>query len=139
MEHPLYILWYGPKHKIKYFWRNRVMKIWFRLRRGFWPDECWNLDKTFAKFLIPRLEYFRKTTCGYPASLEFYNSDDGPKKWDKILRRIIWSINWNSKDTDTEGWWSNRYCRNEQYRKRIDTRYKEGMRLFAEYYVDLWD
>jgi hypothetical protein len=133
MEHPLYYLWYGPKHKIGFLWRSRIKKLWFRLRRGFWPSECWNLDITFAKFMVPRLEHFRKVTHGYPAGLE------GPEEWDKILRRIIWSFNWAAADTENEGWWAKRYCLDPQHRKRVDKRYEAGMQLFAKYYAGLWD
>jgi len=133
MEHPLYYLWYGPKDKLDFLFRHRIKKVWFRLRHGFWPSECWNLDITFARLIVPRLEHFRRVTHGYPTGI------DGPKEWDKILRRMIWSFRWASADIENEGWWSSRYIFNEQHRKRVDKRYEAGMNLFAKYYSGLWD
>jgi hypothetical protein len=132
MEHPLYYLWYGPKQKLSFLWRSRITKLWFRLRRGFWPDECWNLDTTIARFLVPRLKHFRANLNGYPADLD-------EKLWDKYLRRMTWSFEWAAADTDTKGWWAKRYCLDPQHRKRVDKRYEAGMQLFAKYYSGLWD
>ena len=56
--------------------KNRTVRKWWL---GFNPEECWSLDYTIAEFILPRLKYFRKVTCGYPGCL---NSMD---EWYEIL------------------------------------------------------
>ena len=37
-----------------------------RIKQGFDETECWNLDATICKFIIPRLQYFKDHTICYP-------------------------------------------------------------------------
>lgn len=67
-----------------------------RLRRGFDDSELWNLDLTFAKFMLPRLKEYRKKNCSYPAKLN--NIDE----WNKILDEIIEGLQLLTKHFDWE-------------------------------------
>ena len=120
MEHPLYYLWYGPINKLKNLWRHRVKRLCFRMRHGFWPNECWNLDVTFAKFILPRLKHYRDYTYAYPYPL----TED---EWDECLLRMIETFEWIASpeyyDCDQE--------KTEQAQKDLE--------LFAKYYMGLWD
>lgn len=147
---PVYYLWYAPKRKLGDAWW-KIKKIPFRIRRGFWPDEVWSLDDTIAKFVIPRLKYLREIAHSYPSNLVEYDSEtmeelpgqDGFELWKSYLDKMIWSFEWAASDSgknwEKQGWWSKRYLQDEEYRKEIDSRYEEGMNLFAKYFSALWD
>jgi len=62
-------IWYAPKEKLSFLWRHRIKKLPVRIRHGFWPSDCWNLDVTFARFMAPRLRYLRDHTHGYPEGM----------------------------------------------------------------------
>ena len=66
-----------------------------RMTRGFDDTECWNLDITFCKFIIPRLKVFKEQNDGYPVR---YHSKE---EWDKILDDMIEGFELNSNKFDT--------------------------------------
>jgi len=106
------------KRHIKHFYQH--------ITRGYSDKQCWSLDRTFAKFVIPRLKTLK--------SLEHsYSSDFSEmKEWHKTIDKMIWSFEFvltaygnNDYDSDdVKGW-----------RKK----YNEGMHIFAKYYWSLWD
>lgn len=87
-------------------------------KRGFDDSECWNLDVTIAKFTLPRLRRLKEITHGYPGTL------DNPEEWDKILDQMIRAFEIALDDEITEA--------------DIES-YETGMKLFAEYFRNLWD
>jgi hypothetical protein len=124
---------------------------WFyqRITRGFDDRECWNLNTTIAKFLIPRLKVFKTNTHTFPSEISL-------EEWDIALLQMIDAfelyildnddLNYDdvkiefdekghlqiTKDPDKEK------VRNtiiESRRKRIE----DGLNLFREYFYDLWD
>jgi len=131
MDNFIYYAYYWPKEKLRYLWVHRIKKIPTRLRIGFWPDECWNLDVTFAKYVLPRLKHFRAMNNGFPHGLT-------EEEWDSHLDAMIASFEWIGggnyydlpiKDGEIDV---------EAYTKlRLDTQH--GLELFAEYYMGLWD
>lgn len=92
-----------------------------RLERGFDDSELWSLDSTIAEFVYPRLKAFYNEgdMLGYPARLT-------KNKWHDILKSMIkaFDIIVNKNIID--------YTKEE--RKQVDN----GLRLFAEYFSDLW-
>lgn len=60
--------------------------------------ETWNLDNTFARFIVPRLKRFRElvaspdTVYGYPGTL------NNMEEWLEILDKIIWAFEQYDKD-----------------------------------------
>ena len=129
------------------------------------PRECWCLDYTIAKFVLPRLKQFKKDNIGYPERDEA----DTPEKWDEILDRMILAFEYVIDDD----WWIDnpRYDYTEglemkfvqdessgfnhiifeqtehskeikkvyiEERKRRQTVIQEGLDLFAKFFQDLW-
>lgn len=92
-----------------------------RLERGFDSSELWNLDSTIAKFVYPRLKAFYNDgdMVGYPGRLT-------ENKWNDILKSMIkaFDIIVNKNIIDFT----------EKERKQVNN----GLRLFAEYFFDLW-
>ena len=96
-----------------------------RKARGWDSTECWNLDTTIAKFILPRLKEFREIHCGHPSRL---GDED---KWNEILDKMISAFDFASKEADPKLSWK------ELEAKTAEA--QEGFKLFAEYYFDLWD
>lgn len=104
----------------------------FYLTNGFFFEECWNLDMTLAALILPRLIHFRDNHSGTPGSVFKYdeegnilNEEEGHKKWEEIIDKMIWAFYLYIKEED---------C-NEENNKQID----EGLELFAKYFRTLWD
>lgn len=96
-----------------------------RMERGFDDSETWNLDLTIVNFMIPRLKVYKEKTAGYPGKLS------NIEEWYAILDKIIegfelWTthFDWEVNDINTI---------NENNMK-VD----EALKLFAEYFRDLW-
>lgn len=91
-----------------------------RKERGFDDTELWNLDRSIARWLLPRLKAFRQDTEGYPARLE------SVKAWEDILDKMILGLDlFVSKDAI-------------MFSKEESDKVDEAMRLLAEYFMDLW-
>ena len=100
-----------------------------RETRGWDDSETYSLDLTIAKFALPRLKRFKKLKCGYPGYFDSpveLSHEDGMKKWDEILDKMIYAMKiisndrkWNAPETDQE---------------KVD----EGVRLFGEHFRCLW-
>lgn len=84
-----------------------------RIERGFDDTECWNLDTTILKFVLPRLKRFRECTIGYPP--EFKTLEE----WQECLEKMITSIEKIINDDN----------------KGVDY---EGFELFKKYFFNLW-
>lgn len=130
---------------------NRHRKKWLK-QQGLYvnPKETWNLDITFAKYIIPRLKKFKNLNNGYPGREEM----DTPEKWDEALDKMIQAFEYVVNEFD---WWTNnsKYCLDteskydDKYVAKINKSYfdeekrrqvviNEGLQLFAKYYIDLW-
>ena len=118
-------------------WKNRIQELFrrirsipYRLKKGFWPSDLWNLDITFAKFITPRLKGLKLIKHGYP-------SDITPEEWDIILDKMIWSF----EKSANEFWWSDEYFDsiNNKTSEHLTNKHQEGLDLFAKYYNALWD
>ena len=99
---------------------------WYRQRkkRGFDDRELCNFDHTIAKFVLPRLLSFKENKIVYPADLTM-------EMWDNILDGIIYSMQaicdeWAGADMDLDFFISN------------DKKVRKGLKLFGEYFRNLW-
>ena len=118
---------------------------WFfqRLIRGFDDTDMWCLDYTIAKFVLPRLKYYRKLNRpGFPILITNENdigldkdggySDEGMKikmdEWNSYLDKMILAFETILNDN----WLPDTY---KEDQKIIE----EGMLLFAKYFQGLWD
>ena len=91
-------------------------------------SELWNLDSTIINFILPRLKKF------IIVNKESYPESCGSiENWHKIIEKMIWSFEFAK---DVQEWnYSN------EYRQDRDNwnKYYEGMDLFKEYLLDLWN
>ena len=85
-----------------------------RAERGFDDTELWNLNATICKFIIPRLEEFKKQTIGYPPEITF-------EEWLNIIDEML---NFFKK-----------YVNDESF---INASGERGFELFYEYFNYLW-
>lgn len=105
------------KKSIKKEKQNRKKYAKQRSKRGFDDTELWSLDETIANFVYPRLKRFKKHLNGHPGNLTI-------EQWEEILNKMTKSFELVLNDEITE----------ETYDE-----YTEGMNLFAEYFINLWD
>lgn len=132
MDRLLYYLWYGPKEKLRYLWVHRLTKVTFRLRKGFWPDECWNLDLTFAKFILPRLKYFKNKTNGYPSNLT-------EAEWDRNLDDMITAFAWIASKSYYDAPMKEDGSIDHNAYLKLHEDAQRGFELFGQHYMGLWD
>lgn len=89
-------------------------------------NELWSLDFTLAKYILPRLEKYRNMErMSYPSKLS------GEEEWNDILDKMIYAFKYVIER-------DNFYFDYDTEKERIK-KYKEGMNLFAEYFMELWD
>ena len=125
-------------------------------------SELWDLDYTFADFILPRLKAFKKNTISVPAQLS-------ETEWNDILDKMILAFEYIITE---DSWWIDDprydyidYCHlshsltkdglrqvnitEEERGKKIKEAYfreekrrraviEEGLELFAHYFRDLW-
>lgn len=89
------------------------------LTRGYSDRNVWNMNYDLAELNIKLLTKLRDTSSGYPPQLT-------EKKWKAILTKMI------------EGFqaFDDSYYLED---KKSEKKYKEGMKLYAEYFSNLWD
>ncbi|MFY8263038.1 hypothetical protein ACOT7R_09080 [Clostridium perfringens] len=91
-------------------------------------EELWSLDVTLAKYILPRLQKYRNMErMGYPIGLS-----DG-KEWNEILDKMIYAFEYVVKRDESVVYTDY----DEEMKKR--EKYKEGICLFAKYFMELWD
>lgn len=131
---------------------NRQRKKWLKKHRLYVnPKETWSLDVNLAKYILPRLKKFKELNNGYPGMDEV----DTPEKWDEALDKMIqafeYVIDWDEYWLDDP-----RYDytdimfgdNKELYESIVENKrmedirrfaaIKEGLQLFAKYYMSLW-
>ena len=141
------------------------------------PWDTWSMDRTLALIIHPMLKQLHKTNHGAP----YTDDDDVPenirstnakpkknewdtdsnhfKRWDWIMREMIWAFGELVKDRDPNFWIKKpKYKRvpvegkdweellttdpgiyDEAKAKAYWERKKNGFRLFGKYYQNLWD
>jgi len=136
--------------KLRFFWQ--------RLTRGWDESETWSLDYTVARFIIPRLKFFRDNLHGHPdrtpsgKPLTF-------EGWQEIIDKMIFSF----EHIADESWEDKFYMpdpdipedapmfdENGQYISRlkdfdkkgymaVQKKIDEGIKLFGLYFRHLWN
>jgi hypothetical protein len=141
------------------------------------PWDTWSMDSTLADIILPMLKQLRKTQHGAPCT----DDEDAPehlrstaakpkkndwdidefhfKRWDWIMKEMIWTFNEHAKDRDPDFWikkpkykWVEKEGTDhsemvtakegvfdEAKAKAYWKRKKNGFRLFGKYYINLWD
>lgn len=135
---------------------KRKRKKWLKQHNKYVnPADCWELNTTIAKFVLPRLRMFRKVNIGYPG----YDGMDTPEKWDEALDKMIVAFEYV---TEGDSWWLGNakydytncinffgeHCEEdlvesvrEQYKeedKRRQAVVQDGLQLFAKWFQHLW-
>lgn len=122
---------------------NWFRAVWFRIRNGWDSSDTWSLDYTIAKFIVPRLKYFKKVNNGI--SNKIYKKYRDPnrkvsenmklasKEWNKKLDKMILAFQRIiDEDEDCHVWEDKKYWNKQEKIK------EDGLKLFAEYFQDLW-
>jgi hypothetical protein len=108
--------------------------------------DIWSLDYTLAKIIHPALILLKEKKQGAPCT----DYEDAPEhlrplaeqptddvddlffdRWDWIMSEMIWAF----KELSSGGRWDKMGAEYKEYYDRI----QNGLRLFAKYYVGLWD
>ena len=149
---------YGWRVYYKYYSVKRcVIDTYQRMRYGVADSECWSLDYTFTKFILPRLKHFKKI------NVHTHPPQVIPERWEQILDELIWTFEYMEDEEKFNPFPRFTYDRDnmDEYFKNInrektpeqklawdsyikkseelEERRKKGMLLFAEYYQQLWD
>jgi len=93
---------------------------------GFSETETWSLYSVIAEFILPRLKSFKDVTIAHPIDLS-------GKEWEEALDKMIFALQW-SLEYDK----CNAFDIKEEKLKVNWEKYKEGMDLFRERFMDLW-
>ncbi len=105
--------WKKIKRSVKFWWQRRT--------RGWDDSETWNMDLTFAEFILPRLKRFKILTNGYPASLD-------EDSWNKILDSMIMAFTLIIYNYETS----------KEYSEHDEKLVQEGLENFHQHYYSLW-
>ena len=99
---------------------KRTIRFLFqRIFRGWTDKETWSLERTIAKFVLPRLKRFKELNFGYPYNFTM-------DTWDEALDKMIFSFEKVSRKYEEEY--------DIETLKKID----EGLELFSKHFHDLW-
>jgi hypothetical protein len=137
--------------------------------------DTWNCDSTIAKLVFPMLLQLKDEKQGVPSefgevggeahgvqdSFEFYQEsyafawDEGVKRWDTILEKIIWSmyqiayVDYDQKYHHGESDYdfsdgkltqlNSDYWYDAAGAAKHEERIQEGLDLFGKYFRSLWD
>ena len=101
--------------------KDAVEEKW-RTHEIFDDSEMWSLDYTLACFILPRLKRLREVKHGYPSELNSF------EEWTAILDKMILGFELIVND-DT---YPNKAM---SYQAKVN----ESLKLFAEYFQNLWD
>lgn len=110
----------------------------FYCTNDFYYEECWNLDVSIAALILPRLIHFRDSYSGVPSMFIKYdkqgnviNEKEAYDKWIEVLNKMIDAFYLVAAAVNFS-------CEVEEL-KAISERIDEGLKLFAKYYLSLWD
>lgn len=146
--------------------KKRQRKKWLKQHNLYVnPIECWNLDLTIAKYVLPRLKLFRKDVDGYSA-----NTVSSYEEWLEILDKMILAFEyivegdaWKFDDPrydyfsglhekfigmdgqnrcftiEEDDWVAGVEAECEKEANRRQVVINEGLTLFAKHYQALWN
>ncbi len=143
---------YGWRIYYKYHDIKRwCISTYQRMRYGVSNEECWSLDSTFSKFILPRLKHFKKM------NRYGYHPDMTPEEWENVIDELIWTFEylvdeermnpfpdfyegkqWNfnlEKTPEQKQFFAEWMKKNNE----LEERSQKGLELFAKYYRHLWD
>lgn len=100
-------------------------------------EELWNLDRTIAQFVLPRLIAFKKKYGNNAPNPFFPNFDKKHENWEKEVEKGIkeWNIVLDKMICAMESCVAESYM--VDYGNNHDV--EEGFQLFGKYFQALWD
>jgi hypothetical protein len=145
---------------------NKIRKIVDRYKKGFCDEDLWNIDYWFLSTLPKMLDEFAEKTIGYPSDfMEDGDDEKGMEEWKKTIREMSNHFkeannpskevnefaeelfnkydsslgDVNKKETKEEkelrDKWIKREGEIEEYK---DEELRKGMKMFSQYFWDLW-
>jgi len=130
------------KRNIKY-----TYQIW---TRGYCDSDTWALGDNIIKYTLPRLIILRNNFYSFPSCFS------KAEEWEEILDKIIYSFTICNKIQDDCTFWENFIIEKakkenpkiqtklfdktfKKYSEKEWETIKEGLKLFGEYLINLWD
>ena len=119
-----------------------------RIKNGYSDRDCWNINYHLAE-IIPKM--MRKLKGGMGCPSKFYDNNvpvDNCKNWDLVLERIAQGFEaFTEMDNPKYQWKVVEKDGGKVYTKEIDyekdallkIKFDEGMKLFAENFMGLWN
>ena len=89
------------------------------LEHGIYMEDLWHIPSALAEWIIPRLGLFKKNIISYPPNLT-------PEEWEEIIDKILESHRIIAAD-------------DIGVELKREKELEEGLKLFSEYYLHLWD
>lgn len=164
------------KVNISKYYKTKGQKVNITIDR----HDTYSMDYTLSLIILPMLIQLKATKSGIPSNFvnesstsnqecfEFYKDDhaefeDGQKKWDEVLDKMIWSFQqlveidfdsmyhhgkfqYDFKKTDDNSGMSqlvdnnpNGHWYDVEGHNLHNERIQEGLELFGKYYRSLWD
>ena len=94
-------------------------------------NECFTAYYPMAKFIYPRLKYFRNMDkMGYPGTL------NSMEEWEEILDKMLFAFDYALNEDEER--FSPIDFDLEEHQSMLD-RVNEGFELFGKYFLNLWD
>ncbi len=144
---------------------NRIKDLWQIHTKGFAVSETWELPEATARWILPRLKYYRDHFTGTPFNYEEDCSGKSvdqsyltPEEWRERLDKMIFAFEFiiNEDDiinkcypadfdwgfhTGKDGGLIFNDNRNADYTYYDECvkKHEEGMKLYCTYYRALWD
>lgn len=138
-----------------YILMGYIKRAYQRCTRGWSDRDCWSLDYTAAKFVLPRLIRLKEMKHGVPNSMfeplpegEYnYNAEQmaaAEKKWNAVLDEIIFAMdyiaNFREHDYYPKKTWPEK-TKIEDYKELrvVEERVQKGLELMGRHFLSLWD
>ncbi len=146
-------------YEFRLFIKSKFQKLIY----GFEFRDAWDLSESCAKFMVPRLKYFRDNIQGVPIKKGGEMHDDGPdtytiEEWRAMVEEMIFAFEFVLKRDDyLEACWPP----NHEFKINIGkdglmkfnddvkpnyasydlayARHRAGLKTFCEFYNDLWN
>ena len=100
-----------------------------RIKRGYHDEDVWALNSYFLEVFIPALKQLKETKHGVPMRYCIDRDvDEGDELWQKDMDEMIGhfeQIDLNTTDKEVS--------------KQNEYHIKEGFKMFAEQFEELWD
>ena len=123
----LHYIRYAGFSTMKRDFLNATVRKW---KLGFNPNESWNLYYHLANHILPRLEYYKKSSCAYPCNL----TEEG---WHAELDKMIAAFRILADEDEKCMEIKDDKKRMAAYRKERKI-IKQGLVSFGKYFEALW-